>query len=61
DALAELGAAGQAAGVDRHLPEALRGAGVETWVIDGRKPARLAALLDHGSTEGTLVTPQSPA
>jgi 5-(aminomethyl)-3-furanmethanol phosphate kinase len=61
DELAELRAAGQAAGVDRHLPEALRGAGVEAWVIDGREPARLVALLEHGRTEGTLVTPQAPA
>jgi aspartokinase-like uncharacterized kinase len=61
DELTELRAAGQAAGVDRYLPEALRGAGVEAWVIDGRKPARLVALLEHGSTQGTLVTPQSPA
>jgi 5-(aminomethyl)-3-furanmethanol phosphate kinase len=61
DELIELRAAGQAGGVDRHLPEALHAAGVETWVIDGRKPARLVALLEHGSTEGTLVTPQTPA
>jgi aspartokinase-like uncharacterized kinase len=56
DELAELRAAGQAAGVDRHLPEALREAGVDAWVIDGRKPARLMTLLERGSTEGTLVT-----
>jgi aspartokinase-like uncharacterized kinase len=56
DELAELRAAGQAAGVDRHLPEALRAAGVDAWVIDGRKPARLMTLLERGSTEGTLVT-----
>ena len=55
--LAELRAAGRAAGVDRHLPEALRVAGVEAWVLDGREPARLVTLLEHGSTEGTLVTP----
>jgi aspartokinase-like uncharacterized kinase len=57
DELAELRAAGRAAGVDPHLPEALRAAGVEAWVIDGREPGRLVALLEHGSTEGTLVTP----
>jgi aspartokinase-like uncharacterized kinase len=57
--LAELRATGRAAGVDRHLPEALRAAGVEAWVIDGREPARLVTLLDHGSTEGTLVTPRA--
>jgi aspartokinase-like uncharacterized kinase len=57
--LAELRAAGRAAGVDLHLPEALRAAGVEAWVIDGREPARLATLLERGSTEGTLVTPRA--
>jgi aspartokinase-like uncharacterized kinase len=55
--LAELRAAGRAEGVDPHLPEALRAAGVEAWVIDGREPARLLTLLEHGSTEGTLVVP----
>jgi aspartokinase-like uncharacterized kinase len=59
--LAELRAAGRAAGVDQHLPEALRAAGVEAWVIDGREPARLLTLLERGSTEGTLVTPSGPA
>jgi 5-(aminomethyl)-3-furanmethanol phosphate kinase len=58
--LAELRADGRAAGVDSHLPEALRAAGLEAWVIDGRETHRLAALLDHGSTEGTLVTPETP-
>ena len=43
------------AGVDAHLPTALRAAGVETWVIDGSEPARLAELLETGSTAGTLV------
>jgi 5-(aminomethyl)-3-furanmethanol phosphate kinase len=57
DELAELRAAGRAAGVDEHLPSALHAAGVAAWVIDGREPARLVALLEHGSTEGTLVTP----
>ena len=54
--LAELRAVGRAAGIDPYLPEALRAAGVEAWVINGREPARLAALLEHGSTKGTLVT-----
>jgi aspartokinase-like uncharacterized kinase len=56
--LAELRAAGRAAGVDQHLPHALRTAGVDAWVIDGREPARLVTLLEQGSTEGTVVTPQ---
>ena len=59
DKLARLRGAGRAAGVDEHLPEALREAGVEAWVINGREPDRLVALLEHGTTEGTLVTPSS--
>jgi aspartokinase-like uncharacterized kinase len=55
--LAQLRASGRAAGVDPHLPEALRAAAVEAWVIDGREPARLTALLENGRTEGTRVTP----
>jgi 5-(aminomethyl)-3-furanmethanol phosphate kinase len=43
-------------GVDEHLPVALRAAGVETWVIGGSEPARLAELLDEGRTTGTCVT-----
>jgi 5-(aminomethyl)-3-furanmethanol phosphate kinase len=42
-------------GVDPHLPAALRVAGVETWVIGGRDPARLSELLDEGRTDGTQV------
>jgi 5-(aminomethyl)-3-furanmethanol phosphate kinase len=57
DELAELRAAGRAAGVDEHLPEALRAAGVEAWVLDGREPDRLVRLLERGSTEGTVVLP----
>ena len=51
-------AALQPAGVDEHLPAALRAAGVETWVVDGREPARLGELLETGSTVGTLVDAQ---
>ena len=61
DELAELRAAGRAAGVDRYLPEALRTAGVEAWVIDGREPARLVTLLERGATHGTRVTPRAVA
>ena len=43
------------AGVDAYLPAALRAAGVETWVIGGRDPARLSELLDEGHTAGTQV------
>ena len=41
-------------GVDAHLAKVLS---VEAWVIDGRHPSRLAALLERGQTAGTLVTP----
>jgi aspartokinase-like uncharacterized kinase len=58
DELADLRAAGRAAGVDEHLPEALRAAGVEAWVLDGREPDRLVTLLERGSTEGTVVLPE---
>ena len=43
------------AGVDAYLPVALRGAGIETWVIGGRDPARLSELLEEGRTAGTQV------
>ena len=54
--LAGLRAAGRAAGVDEYLPQALRAADVEAWVIDGRDPARLVTLLERGSAAGTLVS-----
>ena len=52
--VAEL-AALPAGGVDEHLPTVLAGAGFETWVIGGRDPARLAELLDRGTTAGTRI------
>ena len=48
-------AALEPAGVDGYLSRVLRAAGVETWVIDGSEPARLAELLETGRTTGTLV------
>jgi hypothetical protein len=33
----------------------LEAATFETWVISGRDPARLAELLEHGTTVGTRV------
>ncbi|HEY7076829.1 MAG TPA: hypothetical protein VH418_15735 [Solirubrobacteraceae bacterium] len=39
-------------GVDAHLARVLRATPVETWVLDGREPARLAELLDTGRTTG---------
>jgi aspartokinase-like uncharacterized kinase len=47
----------EAGGVDPHLAAALRTARVETWVVDGREPARLAELLDTGRTTGTRIAP----
>jgi len=52
DELAEL----RSEGVDRYLPEALRAAGVEAWLVDGREPTRLMTLLEQGSTDGTQIT-----
>jgi 5-(aminomethyl)-3-furanmethanol phosphate kinase len=51
---AEL-AALRPAGVDEHLPTLLEAAAFETWVIGGRDPARLAELLEQGTTVGTRV------
>jgi 5-(aminomethyl)-3-furanmethanol phosphate kinase len=53
--LAALRAGGQAAGVDEHLPTVLEEAHFETWVIGGRDPRRLTALLDRGTTVGTRI------
>ena len=52
--VAEL-AALRPAGVDEHLPTLLQAATFETWVISGRDPARLAELLEQGTTVGTRV------
>ncbi|HEX6743334.1 MAG TPA: hypothetical protein VF087_03950, partial [Solirubrobacteraceae bacterium] len=51
---AELGAL-RPAGVDEHLATVLEDARFETWVISGRDPARLAELLEQGTTVGTRV------
>jgi 5-(aminomethyl)-3-furanmethanol phosphate kinase len=42
-------------GVDAWFPTALRAAGVEAWVVDGRSPERLVELLDTGATTGTRI------
>jgi aspartokinase-like uncharacterized kinase len=42
-------------GVDGYLPTALEHASFETWVISGRDPARIAELLDRGTTMGTRI------
>ena len=49
-------AALRAGGVDEYLPAILGGARFETWVIGGRDPARVAELLDRGTTAGTRIT-----
>ena len=53
--LAALRSAGRAEDVDEHLPAMLGSARFETWVIGGRDPARLAELLEHGTTAGTRI------
>jgi 5-(aminomethyl)-3-furanmethanol phosphate kinase len=53
--LAALRAAGRAEGVDEYLPAVLDGAHFETWVIGGRDPARVAELLERGTTAGTRI------
>jgi aspartokinase-like uncharacterized kinase len=52
--VAEL-AALQPGGVDEYLPAVLERASFETWVISGRDAARLAELLDRGTTAGTRI------
>jgi 5-(aminomethyl)-3-furanmethanol phosphate kinase len=42
-------------GVDEYLPTLLERATFETWVIGGRDPARIAELLDRGTTAGTRI------
>jgi aspartokinase-like uncharacterized kinase len=43
------------AGVDEYLPTLLERASFETWVISGRDPARIAELLDRGTTTGRRI------
>ncbi len=57
--LSELSVAGLAAhrgGVDEFLSTVLASADLETWVIGGRHPERLAELLGSGHTLGTRIT-----
>ena len=42
-------------GVDEYLPTILARASFETWVINGRDPARISELLDTGTTTGTRI------
>jgi aspartokinase-like uncharacterized kinase len=46
-----------AGGVDGHLSSVLAASGIETWVINGQKPERLAELLETGVTTGTRIVP----
>jgi aspartokinase-like uncharacterized kinase len=55
DELAALRADGGAAGIDAHFPAALREAGVDAWVVDGRDPGTVLALLRDGRATGTLI------
>lgn len=48
--------AGRRGGVDSYLATVLASAELETWVIDGRRPERLAELLRTGRTLGTRIT-----
>ena len=52
--VAEL-AALRTEGVDEYLPTVLAGVRFDTWVVGGRDPARLAELLEHGTTAGTRI------
>jgi len=52
--VAEL-AALRPGGVDEYLPSLLDGARFETWVVGGRHPARVAELLERGTTAGTRI------
>lgn len=42
-------------GVDEYLHNLLAGIDLETWVINGREPDRLATLLESGDTLGTRI------
>jgi 5-(aminomethyl)-3-furanmethanol phosphate kinase len=52
--VAEL-AALRSGGVDEYVPVLLEDAHFETWVIGGRDPARVAELLERGTTAGTRI------
>jgi 5-(aminomethyl)-3-furanmethanol phosphate kinase len=58
--LAALQREGRAGGVDPYFATALAAARVEGWIVGGDDPARLAQLLDTGTTTGTQVTADAP-
>jgi aspartokinase-like uncharacterized kinase len=48
--------AGHRGGVDEYLANVLAAVALETWVVNGRRPERLAELLQTGRTRGTRIT-----
>ena len=48
---------GHVGGVDKYLSYILAVSNLETWVINGLKPERLAELLDTSNTIGTRIAP----
>jgi len=48
--------AGHRGGVDEYLANVLAVVALETWVVNGRRPERLAELLQTGRTLGTRIT-----
>ena len=59
DALSVEALAAHRGGVDETLATVLAGLDLETWVINGRHPERLAELLATGTTVGTRIRPRS--
>ncbi|GBC85590.1 Glutamate 5-kinase [bacterium HR11] len=55
--LAERLRTGRLGGVDGYLPHLLARARFETWVVNGRRPERLAELFETGRTRGTRIRP----
>lgn len=48
--------AGHRGGVDEYLATVLASVDLETWMINGHRPERLAELLQTGQTHGTRIT-----
>ena len=48
--------AARSGGVDEYLSRYLASAHLETWVINGLHPERIAELLDKGHTTGTRIS-----
>lgn len=47
--------AGHSGGVDEYLSRFLSSVDLETWVVNGLQPGRLAELLEQGHTTGTRI------